>query len=316
MLSKAELRYRVTSCLLRAGEPVSLRALTADCAVTEEALGPVLQSLIDEGLVVSGDLVKGRAGPQYCWAARWDELSQIASRGAQQALRKTVAAAPEEPLGVHSAASTAFHRYVIDEYEPPPGKPYLVILQCAVRRPFSSAPSHASMRRAIRVATGSDPRDDVAVCPAHVVVLASQIGPVPYELEDLHPANVRGGGVKGMDRSQYERVRPVLAGRMAEYIAAHGDRHAHVATFTQGRYGEVMRDAQALLADTGRGRPDLAILPRDGGAQVVRLGVSKPRTYWQRYWVQLTLEIAGWLPLAEQAGVRARLRAMGVVYRG
>ena len=42
-------------------------------------------------------------------------------------------------------------------------------------------------------------------------------------LEDLYPANVRGGGVKRFDREIYERVKPVLAERMAQYILTYGE---------------------------------------------------------------------------------------------
>ena len=50
------------------------------------------------------------------------------------------------------------------------------------------------MRKAIETATGYNPRKHFEKCPVHVVVLASKIGPVLYELENVYPANVKGGG--------------------------------------------------------------------------------------------------------------------------
>ena len=128
---------------------------------------------------------------------------------------------------------------MINEYRPPEDKGILVFLQCSVRRPFSSWPSHVSMRRAVSVATGHDPGADFVRCPVHAVVPASKVGPVPYELEDEYPANVRAGGVKHFRPEHYAQVKPVLAERMAQYIRAHGHNYDRIATFTQGRYGEV-----------------------------------------------------------------------------
>jgi predicted RNA-binding protein len=198
---------------------------------------------------------------------------------------------------------------VIDDYVPPADKRLLVVLQCSVRRPFSSSPSHGSMRRAIRVATGADPAGDFEACPVHVVVLASRIGPVPYELEDVYPANVGGGGVKHFRDEHYGRVRPILAARMAEYLTAHRDSYDHAATFTDARYGEVMRDARELAG------MELPIFPRRDGPAVVRMGKSKPRTYWQKYWIQLFLEIVGRLARARRVEAKRRLEELDVVYR-
>ena len=63
------------------------------------------------------------------------------------------------------------------------------------------------MRRAIGVATGYDPAHDFVRCPVHVVVMASYVGPVPYELQDVYPANVRAGGVKHMGEEEYVHAR-------------------------------------------------------------------------------------------------------------
>jgi hypothetical protein len=168
------------------------------------------------------------------------------------------------------------------------------------------------MRRAIRAATGFDPRKDPA-CPVHVVVLASKIGPVPYELEDLYPANVRGGGVKHLDRETYARVKPVLAERMAQYILTYSERYERITSFTQGRYAEVLDHARALSAQ--QGGPTFNILPQGDGAIVTRMKQSRPHQYWARYWIQLYLEIVSWLTRERQRQAQARLNKLEVEYR-
>jgi len=168
------------------------------------------------------------------------------------------------------------------------------------------------MRRAIRTATGYDPRRDPA-CPVHVVVLASKIGPVPYELEDLYPANVRGGGVKHLDRETYERVKPVLAERMAQYILIHGEHYEQTTSFTQGRYAEVLERACTIASERGGKR--FAILPQENGPIVTQMSKSKPHQYWARYWIQLYLEITAWLDPEERRQAQTRLSKLKVEYR-
>jgi predicted RNA-binding protein len=165
------------------------------------------------------------------------------------------------------------------------------------------------MRRAIQVATGNDPARDFEKCPVHVVVLASLIGPAPYELEDTYPANVSSGGVKHFRPEHYARARPVLAERMAEYLAKHGHCYDRVTTFTEGRYAEVMADARELAGI------DFPILPQKGGPIVELMGKSKPRTYWAKYWIQLYLEIVDWLGENKAREARSRLEKLEVSFR-
>jgi hypothetical protein len=228
----------------------------------------------------------------------------------------SVAPVSDRALDVDSEPARAFYEYVINEYQPPADKRFLVFLQCSVRRPFSTSPSHASMRRAIRTATGYDPRKDFESCPVHVVVLASKIGPVPYELEDVYPANVRGGGVKHFDRRVYERVKPVLVERLAQYVITHGGNYEHIATFTEGRYAEVMQGTRDVVVERCAGGVDFPILPRLGGPRIVRMGESRPHQYWARYWIQLYLEIVSWLGVEQRAQAEDRLRRLEVEYRG
>jgi len=139
-------------------------------------------------------------------------------------------------------------------------------------------------------------------------VLASKIGPVPYELEDVYPANVRGGGVKHFDRAYYAKVKPILAERMAEYIVTHKDNYEAIATFTESRYGEVMAEARQITAI------DFPVLPGSNGAQIMQMGASIPRTYWEKYWIQLYLEVLSWLESTKQKQAESRLKKMGVKY--
>jgi predicted RNA-binding protein len=213
-----------------------------------------------------------------------------------------------EDADVESGAARAFYEYLVSRYRPPADKRLLVFFQCSVRRPFSKSPSHGSLRRAVAAATGYDPAREFARCPVHVVVVSSTLGPVPYELEEVYPASVGRAGVKQLGYGRYARVRPILAERVAGYLRAHGEHYERAAAFTQGRYGEVMADA---LAEAGGAVP---IFPRYGGPKVVRMGSSVPRTYWQKYWIQLCLEVVRWLPAAEQERAAARLRMMQVEY--
>ncbi|HUS47276.1 MAG TPA: DUF5591 domain-containing protein [Phycisphaerae bacterium] len=311
-MDRNEARYRVIAFLLQAEEPLTLDELASGCDIGTAALQAALEGLTRERLVVAGALAPDKPAPQYRWAAYWHSETGPQAAGAKQDLRALVEAKEAQPpakLTIDGEPVLAFHRFIINRYSPPKDKRFLVFLQCSVRRPFSNSPSHASMRRAIAVATGFDPRDERQQCPVHVVVLASKIGPVPYELEDVYPANVGGGGVKHFDREYYARVRPVLAERMAEYMSTHGGHYEKMASFTEGRYGEVMEEAAKIAG------VELPIFPDKSGPRVIQMGGSKPRAYWQRYWIQLYLEIVGWLDPPQQAEAAERLAALEVEFR-
>lgn len=53
----------------------------------------------------------------------------------------------------------------------------------------------------------------------------------------------------------------------------------------------------------------------DFGRCPVHVGGSTPRTYWQRFWIQLYLEIVSWLDPDRQDRADGRLRRMKVEYR-
>jgi hypothetical protein len=323
LVNHNELRYRVISTLLQADRPLTLPQIAAGCgpeasSAPDATLLAVLEELSENAQVVQGTLLPDLPAPQFAWRTRWELEAQSRASLVRQELRsslETVERVPPAALAVDSRPSVAFHRYLIsDEYAPPQSKRYLVFLQCSVRRPFSTAPSHAPMRRAIRTATGYDPRQDLA-CPVHVVVLASKIGPVPYELEDLYPANVRGGGVKHLDRETYQRVKPILAKRMADYLRAYGPRYEQITSFTEGRYADVLEQAQVIMSQQAEPSRHFTILPRTDGPVVTRMNKSRPRQYWARYWIQLYLEIAGWLDPDQQRQADARLSSLRVEYR-
>ena len=310
-MKPAEVRYKLISTLLQADGPLTLAELVEQCGIAEEEITPVLKDLVNKGLVVEGALISDKPAPQYCWGARWTkeaERQAVTSRQKLQTAVKADKVVQERGLDIDSESVLNFHRHIIDEYTPPEDKRFLVFLQCSVRRPFSSSPSHASMRRAISVATGYDPRKDFEKCPVHVVVLASKIGPVPYELEDVYPANVRGGGVKHLDKKPYARVKPILAERMAQYIIAHGGNYQQSATFTESRYAEVMEEAREMAGIY------FPIFPILDGPQILRRGKSFPRTYWEKYWIQLYLEIVNWLDPDMQAQAEERLKKLNLRY--
>jgi hypothetical protein len=152
------------------------------------------------------------------------------------------------------------------------------------------------MRKAVRLATGSDPWRDFERCRCHVVVLSSYIGPVPYELEDVHPANVRRLGVRHMSDAEYAYTRPILAERMAAYLERHHHRYRIITTFTYGRYAEVMRDTQDLAG------LEFPVLPEADG-----LRIKGARQYWVKYWPQLFFELLEGMTKDECAAATARL---------
>ena len=301
-----ELRSELIAALLQAGGPLSLAQLAEGTKAAKKQPGSALAGLVNEGLVLEGKLLHNTPAPHYCWWACWERLVEERTAQVKESLRADADAQTSAPE-IDSQPTRAFHDYIINEYRPPEDKRILVFFQCSVRRPFSTSPSHASMRRAISVATGHDPANDFLRCPVHVVVMASKVGPAPYELEDVYPANVRSGGVKHFSDEHYAAVKPILAERHAEYITAHRDCYDHIASFTQGRYGEVMGATREIAG------VDFPIFPTDG-PRILRMGEKKPRPYWEKYWIQLYLTIVDWLSPTHRAEAEARLRGMEVEY--
>jgi len=299
-----EIRQGLVQAFLRAGTPLN-RAGLAEGGMEGADVEAAIEELLDDRLVVG--LGPARPDPPLAWAARWQAELERRTAATMADLRRVVSAAgdvPDSELDVESPPSRAFCEFLATHYLPPEDKRILCLLQCSVRRPFSSSPSHASIRRAIRLATGFEPAAEFAQCPVHVVVVASKVGPVPYELQGCYPANVGGGGVKHFDADRYERVGPVLAARVADYLVAHSSVYDHAVGFGDGRYGEVMRCAATLA------RRELVVLPDERGERVIRMGRSHPRQYWQKYWIQVFRTIAQWLRPAERARAEGRLRSL------
>ena len=234
-------------------------------------------------------------------------LRKRAGAAAEEPLRRIVPTEEQKREDIHPLSQPVldFYRHIITDYLPPPDKDMLVFFQCSVSRPYSSSPSHASMRKAIRLATGKDPRADFDDCRCHVVVLSSIIGPVPYELETVYPADERGGGVKHMSPQDYDSAMPVLAERMAAYLRKWHSRYRVITTFTHGRYGEVMQQAKRLAG------LDFAVLP-----DLRRAGLTTGRTYWGKYWIQLFFELLAGMTEAERAEAMDRLAREGVEIQG
>jgi hypothetical protein len=300
-------RYRLIPVFLQASGPMTRKELSAASGLKGKSLGAGLEQLCAEGLVVEGDLVAGKDAPQYVWAARWEAESGRKADSSREKLSSVVDSLPRR-LAIDSEAVVAFNKFVIDEYRPPADKRGLVFFQCCIRRPFYRSPSHGAMCKGITLATGFHPAKDFERCPVHVVVLASHIGPVPYELQDIYPANVGGGGVKHFGEEHYARVKPILARRMADYIETHGAQYKHMASFTDGRYADVMRETQRLAG------VDFPIFPDPSKPRVTWTGKSKPRKYWDKCWIQLYLEVLRWLPPKARKAAAARLEKLGVEY--
>jgi hypothetical protein len=288
-MTHQEARFRLATVLLRAGGPLTLRELASAAEVTGVFAREAADGLVDAGDVL---LVEERGvEPRYRWAAELDA-------GSKQS--------PPTPPALASMVVRHFVEYVLHGYSPPAQARVLAVFQCCVGRPFYRTQSHAFMRHAVQAATGEDPYHQATTCPVHVVVLGSWIGPVPYELQNVYPATVSAGGVKQMSEAAYARAKPVLVERMAEYLRVHGSRYESVVTFTDGRYADVMREAARVSRRT------VTVLPEASGARVERYQGGRPRTYWQRYWVQLALELGRLAGSRGYAATLRRLREMGV----
>jgi len=236
-MTDSEARQRIVQVFLSARAPLRRSDLGAAGVVARHSEAAI-EALMDERLILA--LGPDRSDPPLVWAARWQADVERRTAAARAELAYAVSAVGEVPdseLDIESPPSRAFCEFIATRYRPPEDKRLLCLLQCSVRRPFSSSPSHASIRRAIRAATGFEPAAEFAQCPVHVVVVASKVGPVPYELQGCYPANVGAEGVKHFDADRYERVRPILASSVADYLVAHASVYDQAVGFGDGRYG-------------------------------------------------------------------------------
>jgi hypothetical protein len=275
----------VVVALLLGRGPVPLDHLYGATRHDQTAVDATLRDLAADGSITLDD-------DAACW------------RAYTLTSREELAAASHD-LQPDDEPVTILQDYLTREYEPPAHVRYLAIYQCSARRPFSSSPSHGAINHAVVAATGLHPWRDRETCPVHVVVLAAKCGPMPYDLQDVYPACIRAEGLAQLDAEEYAERRAVLARYMAGYLRAHAGRYAGIATFTSGRWGDVM-DAAKQAAGL-----DVEILPRAEGATLTRLGSSAPHTYWQKHWIQLALAIMDWLPADERRAAEQRLADMG-----
>ncbi|MGD8238020.1 MAG: DEAD/DEAH box helicase [Armatimonadota bacterium] len=256
---------------------------------------------LEEGSAVVRDLIS--AGFRLHRGQLLYRLRKRVGAGEEETMRRIVKTEEQkrEDVRIDSKAVLDFCDHILTEYNPPPDKDMLVFFQCSVSRPYSKSPSHGSMRKSIRLATGHDPRDEFDDCRCHVVVLSSVIGPVPYEMENVYPADERGGGVKHMSPEQYAAARPILAERMAEYLKRWHDRYKVITTFTSGSYGDVMEAAKAIAGVDFPVLPDMDGVRLKGGHQ-----------YWTKYWIQVFFELLKGMTDDERAEAMKRLEAEGV----
>ncbi len=71
----------------------------------------------------------------------------------------------------------ASYRYIIDVYEVPP-RDIAIFIPCAVRKPYSTSPSHRIMRKII---------DEVLQPDSYHIVIFGTCGILPAELETMYP---------------------------------------------------------------------------------------------------------------------------------
>ena len=228
---------------------------------------------------------------------RYRLRKRVGAQAAKETMQRVVKPEEAKPEHLHPTSKPVidFFNYIMAEYQPPEDRDMLVIFQCSVSRPYSKSPSHSSMRKAIRLATGKDPKDED--CRCHVVVLSSVIGPVPYDMENVYPATESGGGVKHMRPEQYRIALPVLAERMAAYLRKWHERYKVITTFTHSRYGDVMQAAKKMAGIDFRVLPDLKGTRLKGGNQ-----------YWTKYWIQVFFELLGGMTEEERQQALARLQ--------
>jgi hypothetical protein len=281
---------RIVTALLLARGPTTLAELAAaadcDAALAQETV----DELRADGLVVVDD-------DAICW------------RAYTLTTREEIAASSYD-LRPHDEPVAILQEYLATEYTPPPHARYLAVYQCSARRPFSSSPSHGSINHAIVAATGYHPKRHAAKCPVHVVVLAAKGGPIPYDLEGVFPACIRAEGLGQFSPEEYEEARATLAQYVARYLKAHAGHYDGIATFTSGRWADVMEAARSM-SDL-----DFPVLPRSDGPSLTRVGDTVPHTYWQKRWIQLALAIMGMMPEDERHAAEARLRDMGAEWTG
>ena len=306
-MTSGETQYKVVAALLQAGAPLRAEDLADQCGLTTVDVLPVLAALVEAGKVVPVFALQDPDTPLYRWSAIVTEgIKRSSSHSKRHLLERMAPADPSaaKPPSINGKAARLFNQYLAEEYRPPDGKRMVVFAQDASGRPFSSTPLHRCLRAAIATATGCDPVTDFLRCPVHVVVVAGGLGPVPYDLEGLFPANVPSQSLKQLPDEQYRKVRSSLTRRMAAYLASHSGSYDRLVAFAEGRCADMIVSA----AQSQSPPLPLKLLPRPDGPRVARVGTSVPQGQWEVYWIQLYLEIVDWLGPAVAAEASARLK--------
>jgi len=102
-MNRKELRHRLISVLLQAAGPLDLGELAAQCGADPKDVLRALKDLLAEDRVVQGLLLPDRPGPQYRWAARWEEQAKELAAGSRKwkinVQGKTATVREEQVLG-------------------------------------------------------------------------------------------------------------------------------------------------------------------------------------------------------------------------
>ncbi|MEM2124001.1 MAG: DUF5591 domain-containing protein [Methanolinea sp.] len=126
------------------------------------------------------------------------------------------------------------YRYIISTYRPP-ARDIAVFLPCALRKPYSTSPSHRTFRSAI-----------ASVLPPgsyHVVVFGT-CGVVPEELERMYPfAHYRYMLGKCRDRRVLDAFLEIETYRLAGYLEKTRDTYKRRVAYCIGPFREAMRRA-------------------------------------------------------------------------
>ncbi len=101
------------------------------------------------------------------------------------------------------------YRYIIDEYEISP-RDIAIFMPCAMRKPYSTSPSHRIFRKII---------DSVLLPSQYHIVIFGTCGVVPAELEEMYPyAHYRYMLGKEEDESVRADFLTIETGRVAGYL--------------------------------------------------------------------------------------------------
>ena len=123
------------------------------------------------------------------------------------------------------------YRYIIDEYDVTP-KEIAIFMPCAVRKPYSTSPSHQLIRMII----------SQVFCPEqyHIVIFGT-CGIVPAELEEMYPfAHYKYMLGKCKDEKVKEDFLRIETGRVAGYLEKTRDIYTYRIGYCLGIFREAL----------------------------------------------------------------------------